>query len=135
MSTSATTVTVSAPTSVDGTTETYGTSHRMVTTPAPTPTPVVIGEKKRVPFEQDDPSIPVEKGTNCKRNGCNAEYVSDEVSRGEGPEAKCLFHPGYFYFEIVLMIVHLFFTREVKVIYAASEKFSNSMSIVLVDAG
>ena len=69
----------------------------MVTTP--TPTPVVIEEKKPEPLEQDDPLIPVERGTKCKRRGCNAEYVSDEVSRGDGPEAQCVFHPGYFYFD------------------------------------
>ena len=96
MSTSATAATVAAPTSVEGTTEVYGTSQRMVTSPAPTP--VVMEEKKREPFEQDDLSMPVEKGTKCKRNGCNAVYVSDEVSRGEGPEAKCVFHPRYFLF-------------------------------------
>ena len=65
----------------------------MVTTPVPTP--VFVEEKKPEPLEQDDPSIPVERGTKCKRKGCNAEYVSDEVSRGDGPEAQCVFHPGY----------------------------------------
>jgi hypothetical protein len=128
VSTSATTEPVSAPTSIDGTVETYGTSQRMVTTPIPTP--VVVEEKKSEPLEQDDPSIPVERGTKCKRKGCNAVYESDEVSRGDGPEAQCVFHPGYFYLYIVLTVVRLFFMREAKAIHVVNEKFSNLMSTV-----
>lgn len=90
--TASSTTTVSAPTSVEGGTETYGSiPQRMATTPAPPP---IVEERKAEPLEQDDPSIPVEKGTRCTRRGCNAEYVSDEISRGEGPEAQCVFHPG-----------------------------------------
>lgn len=88
--------TVSVPTSVDGDTETYGTRIRSAPAPTPVPTPtpqLVAEEKKPEPLEQDDPSISVEKGTKCKRKGCNAEYISDEISRGDGPEAKCVFHP------------------------------------------
>ena len=89
----ASTATVSAPTSVDGGTETYGSvPPRTVSTPVPPP---IVEEKKPELLEQDDLSIPVEKGAKCTRKGCNAEYVSDEVSRGDGPEAQCVFHPGY----------------------------------------
>lgn len=97
VSTASTAIAVSAPTSVEGETETYGSSipPRIATTPAP-PTPSIVEDKKPEPLEQDDLSIPVEKGTKCKRKGCNAEYISDEVSRGDGPEAQCVFHPGYF---------------------------------------
>ena len=89
----ASTATVSGPTSVEGHTETYGAPAvpRSVPTPMPQPT---VEEKKPEPLEQDDLSVPVERGTKCKRKGCNTEYISDDVSRGEGPEAQCVFHPG-----------------------------------------
>src|SRR5204863_9064539 len=82
--------TVLGPTSVEGATETYG--QKMITTPVPTP--VVVEEKKPEPLEQDDLSIPVEKGTKCKRNGCNAEFVSEEISRGDGPKHNVYFIQG-----------------------------------------
>ncbi|KAK7023967.1 translation initiation factor IF-2 [Favolaschia claudopus] len=52
----------------------------------PTPPPPVLEE-------DDDLSIPVAAGTKCKRNGCNAAFVSDEVSRvgdGEGLSATII---------------------------------------------
>jgi hypothetical protein len=95
VSTAPTAATISTPTTIEGETETYGSvPQRMVMTPTPQP-PLIVEEKKPEPLEQDDPSIPVEKGTKCKRKGCNAVYVSEDVSRGDGPEAQCIFHPGY----------------------------------------
>lgn len=73
--------------------ETYG-----LEPPAKSATPVLpiqpTEEKKPEPLEQDDPSISVEEGAKCRRLGCNATYVSEEVSRGDDEEAKCVFHPG-----------------------------------------
>jgi len=86
--------TATAPTSVDGGVETYGSAHAQKIVPAAAPQ-LVVEEKKPEPLEQDDLSIPVQKGEKCKRKGCSAEYVSEEVSRGDGPEATCVFHPGY----------------------------------------
>jgi CHORD len=85
---------VSVPMSVDAAgVETYGTLKSA--TPAPVIPPPALEEKKPEPLEQDDPSVPVQKGTKCRRLGCNAEHISDEVSRGNGPGAICVFHPGY----------------------------------------
>jgi len=50
-------------------------------------------EAPEVP-EEDDPSIPVPPGTTCKRRACGVNYVDDATSRGEGPQAKCVHHPG-----------------------------------------
>ena len=92
VSTAPTSATLSAPTSMDGATEVYGSSipvQKVIRTA--TPQPPVEPE----PLEQDDPSIPIEEGTKCTRKGCNEVYMSDEVSRGDGPQARCVFHPGY----------------------------------------
>ena len=44
--------------------------------------------------EEDDLTIPVASGTACKRSGCKKTYVDEATSRGDGPEAECLYHPG-----------------------------------------
>jgi hypothetical protein len=85
----------SGPTSVEGGVETYGVASAPSIVRTATPQPPVVEEKKPEPLEQDDPSIPVEKGTKCRRKACNSEYISEEVSRGEGEQAQCVFHPGY----------------------------------------
>ena len=84
---------MSGPTSVEGGTETYGTAPAQKIVPEAVPQ-LVVEEKKPEPLEQDDPSIPVQKGTACKRKGCSAVYETEEVSRGDGPGATCVFHPG-----------------------------------------
>ena len=43
--------------------------------------------------EEDDESVPVPPGAKCKRLACGVEWVSAEVSRGEGEGAKCRYHP------------------------------------------
>jgi hypothetical protein len=118
-----------APTIVKDGVETYGSvTPQRIATPVPPPTPVPE-EKKPEPLEQDDPSIPVEKGTKCRRKGCNAEYVSEEVSRGEGEEAKCVFHPGYTRFSLKLTLDLRSFTKGARAILVASGVFSNLTSI------
>lgn len=53
---------------------------------APTPAPLILDE--------DDLSAPVNPGTQCLRNGCTVEFVSDEVNRiGDGDGTTCLYHP------------------------------------------
>jgi CHORD len=94
VSTTSNTSVSSGPTSVDGGVETYGSVPAKVIRTS-TPQLPTVEEKKPEPLEQDDLSIPVEKGTKCTRKGCNAEFISEEISRGEGDEAKCVFHPGY----------------------------------------
>lgn len=76
--------------------ETYGTTpqppapaatNAVTSTPLPAPAPVKE--------EEDDLSVKIEPGTLCRRNGCKAEFVSDEVSReptGEG--STCVYHPS-----------------------------------------
>ncbi|KAI9275463.1 chord-domain-containing protein [Phascolomyces articulosus] len=60
-------------------------------------TPVVDAEKKKeeeAVEEEDDLSIPVAAGTTCKRKGCGKQYKDEVTSRGQGTEAKCVYHPG-----------------------------------------
>ncbi|KAI8969841.1 chord-domain-containing protein [Pilobolus umbonatus] len=58
--------------------------------------PVKKEEKPKAPEveEQDDESLPVPEGTICKRRGCGGVYKDNATSRGDGPEAKCVYHPG-----------------------------------------
>jgi hypothetical protein len=93
----ASTSTQSGPTSVENGVETYGAASAQKIRTAPVSqvfASTVVEEKKSEPLEQDDPAIPIEKGTKCKRKGCSCEYVSEGVSRGNGTEATCVFHPG-----------------------------------------
>jgi hypothetical protein len=55
------------------------------TEPPPPPVPVVEDE--------DDVEIAVEPGTKCLRAGCKHNFVSQEESRGEGAQSKCIYHP------------------------------------------
>lgn len=70
-------------------------------TPAPSTTPVTVHQAKvnspRAPppapvEEEDDLSVTPEPGTRCRHKGCNAEFVSNEESRGEN--AICTYHPS-----------------------------------------
>jgi len=57
-----------------------------------TPTAVV---QPTIVEEEDDPSIPVDLGTVCKRKGCGVAFVSNEVNReGDGEGAVCTYHPS-----------------------------------------
>lgn len=42
----------------------------------------------------DDTSVSVSVGSLCKRRGCFYKFVNDEISRNEGAESACYFHPG-----------------------------------------
>ena len=45
--------------------------------------------------EEDDLEAIVPNGTQCQRAGCKITFVSDEENRsGDGPGAKCVYHPG-----------------------------------------
>jgi hypothetical protein len=45
--------------------------------------------------EEDDLEAIVPEGTPCQRAGCKVTFVSDEENRtGDGPGAKCVYHPG-----------------------------------------
>ena len=56
-----------------------------------TPKPVV----PIVVEEEDDHTIDVIPGTQCKRNGCRVEFVSKEENRvGDGEGTVCTYHPG-----------------------------------------
>ena len=55
------------------------------TQPPPPPVPVVEDE--------DDVEVAVEPGTKCLRAGCKHSFVSQEESRGEGAQSKCIYHP------------------------------------------
>jgi len=75
-----------APTTSGPVSETF-TSQTKPRPPPPAPAPIVE--------EEDDLSVPVSAGTTCKRNGCKAEFVSDEVNRlGDGEGTVCTYHPA-----------------------------------------
>ncbi|KAF9453268.1 chord-domain-containing protein [Macrolepiota fuliginosa MF-IS2] len=43
--------------------------------------------------EEDDPTVPVAPGTQCKRKGCGVLFVSNEENRGgDGPGTICVYH-------------------------------------------
>lgn len=75
--------------------EVYGSKAVEQQTPVAQPTkePEVV-ETKQEEEEEDDESVPVQPGTICKRRGCGVAYKDDATSRGDGPEAKCTYHPG-----------------------------------------
>lgn len=55
-------------------------------TTTPKPEPVVI--------EEDDLTVTVAPGTQCKRQGCSTRFVSDAENRhGDGPGTVCAYHP------------------------------------------
>lgn len=57
------------------------------TEPAKNTQPIAVQE------EEDDPSIPVPVGTQCKRHGCGAKFESDETNRlGSGEGTVCIYH-------------------------------------------
>lgn len=86
-----------APTSSAGGVETYGSTPAasapasvpasMVPSSAPTPPPAPVED------EEDDLSLPVPEGAKCKRLGCGVEWKGESVSRGDGAEAECTYHP------------------------------------------
>eukprot|EP00158_Paraphelidium_tribonemae_P003390 Partr_v1_DN26091_c1_g1_i1_m390 putative CHORD len=54
-----------------------------------------VAEPLKPAVDDEDPTdaeIPSE--SQCKRSGCSYKFVSTEVSRGDGVEATCVFHPG-----------------------------------------
>jgi len=59
------------------------------------PAPVEATPTPAAPIlEMDDVNASVEVGALCRRNGCNAAFVSDEVNRqGDGEGTKCHYHP------------------------------------------
>ncbi|RIA82424.1 HSP20-like chaperone [Glomus cerebriforme] len=60
------------------------------TTPKTVTEPALVEKEP----EEDDLSIPVSPGTTCKRSSCDKKYVDDTTSRGEGPDAECIYHSG-----------------------------------------
>lgn len=64
-------------------------------TPSPTTTVASIKSLKKVKeVEEDDAGCSVAPGTSCKRGGCGYAFKSQELSRGSGGEARCVYHPG-----------------------------------------
>lgn len=72
--------------------EVYSSNAHAAVAPTPSsPAPVEVP----VIEDEDDSSVPVTPGTTCKRRGCGATYVSDEVNRiGDGDETICTYHPA-----------------------------------------
>ncbi|KAG8884072.1 hypothetical protein FRB97_005294 [Tulasnella sp. 331] len=61
-----------------------GESHRPLTPPVP----------RKIEEDEDDLEKPVEVGTKCQRQGCNAAFISNAESRtGGGEAAACQYHP------------------------------------------
>ncbi|WWC96958.1 hypothetical protein V866_003834 [Kwoniella sp. B9012] len=75
--------------------ETYGFSKLSTKSDAPAPavsstSSVPAPAQKIVEEEEDDPSVQVTEGTQCKRLGCGYKYVNEVESRKEG---GCRYHP------------------------------------------
>jgi hypothetical protein len=84
-----------AMTASSGGVETYG-STPAASAPASVPTSTVPSKAPTPPpveDEEDDLSLPVPEGAKCKRLGCGAAWQGAEVSRGDGPDAACTYHP------------------------------------------
>lgn len=66
-----------------------------VPTPAPasveSQTPAKTAQELPPAIDEDPEGTVVAKGAGCKRNGCNAAFVSEEESHGMD---QCQFHPG-----------------------------------------
>jgi len=68
-------------------------------TPSPAVTKPAVVKATRPPppqeviEEEDDLGAPVSAGTKCLRNGCKYTFVNDEVSRRDGEESNCRYHP------------------------------------------
>lgn len=43
--------------------------------------------------EEDDLSLAVPEGARCKRRACGATWEGENVSRGDGENSKCRYHP------------------------------------------
>ncbi|CCA70016.1 related to diploid state maintenance protein chpA [Serendipita indica DSM 11827] len=74
-----------------GSTSSAGTSSSTIVNPSiPKPAP---STPQPLVEDEDDTSVKVEPGTKCQRNGCKHLFVSDEESRGDGPQSTCIYHP------------------------------------------
>lgn len=56
-------------------------------------TPLLPPPPQELIEEEDDLDATVTAGTKCLRNGCKHTFVSDEVSRRDGEESNCHYHP------------------------------------------
>ncbi|CAG8520907.1 17323_t:CDS:2 [Acaulospora morrowiae] len=76
--------------------EVYGTGAKYTPPTSTSILPPSAAEKPVQPVEdpEDDLSIPVAPGTKCKRKACDESYVDEATNRGEGPKARCIYHPG-----------------------------------------
>ncbi|KAI9499450.1 chord-domain-containing protein [Zychaea mexicana] len=78
--------------------EVYGQQAQSPAVPKATATAAEAEKKKNQEEieeeEEDDESVPVAAGATCKRKGCGVQYKDDATSRGQGAEAKCVYHPG-----------------------------------------
>ena len=57
--------------------------------------PAVKAQPQFNEVEDNDPEdviVPAEE--KCKRSGCGYKFVSNDISRNEGSEASCTYHPG-----------------------------------------
>ncbi|KAH6918718.1 HSP20-like chaperone [Coprinopsis sp. MPI-PUGE-AT-0042] len=71
----------------DGSKETFAVSTSPLPKAVPAPPPPIV-------HDEDDLSAPVKPGTQCLRNGCTVEFVSDDINRvGYGEGTTCVYHP------------------------------------------
>lgn len=94
---SATTTTTTATSVTKDGVEVYGNQSNA---PSASMSPAVPKEEPKketveeIVEEDDDESVPVPANATCKRKGCGVQYKDDATSRGQGAEAKCVYHPG-----------------------------------------
>lgn len=61
------------------------------------------------PEEEDDLSVTIAPGTQCRRKGCSAAFASDAENRiGNGEDTVCTYHPAPVRFRLFAAFVHSF---------------------------
>ncbi|KAJ1949846.1 hypothetical protein IWQ62_006670, partial [Dispira parvispora] len=80
-----------SPVAAGPTTTTHGHS-QADTTPKVTDTKGVAQSPLEELGDPDDAVIP--PNTICRHRGCGYRFVSNQVSRGDGADARCVYHPG-----------------------------------------
>lgn len=84
------------PLSSEGGTEVFASGPsvpKSISQPSTTPKPA--NTNPAFVEEEDDSTVDITPGTQCRRNGCKVEFVSNEENRhGDGDGTVCTYHPG-----------------------------------------
>jgi hypothetical protein len=86
------------PAVIKGNKEVYSSNGSVFQAQAPVIKPAAVKPASKPPVstaEDFDPeNAVIATGTACKRNGCGYEFKAVDISRGDGSESQCQYHPG-----------------------------------------